>query len=58
MKRINGASASVRDTEKRAFIRQSVTVGNSSGKKDFSRAASKGRKSTWNIARSKPLTVS
>ena len=33
MKRINGARNGVRDTEKRAFMRQSETVGNSRGGK-------------------------
>jgi len=59
MKRINGARASVRDTEKRTFMRQNETVGNSrGGKKGFIRAASKGRKSKRNKTRSNPLTVS
>jgi len=33
MKRINGARVSVRDTEKSTFMRQSETVGNSTGKR-------------------------
>jgi hypothetical protein len=58
MKRINEARASVRDTKKSAFMRQSEKKLEIAGEKGFSRAASKGRKSKRNVTRSNPLTVS
>jgi hypothetical protein len=44
MKRVNGAPAGVRDTEKMTFVKLSETVGGSGEKKSFSSVASGGLK--------------